>query len=92
MSLFYAFTMRVGGRIKEIDGFVTEAEADAFGIKVSGFREFDDSADFYAQYDPPIVLVVEAESIDILETGKYKRPVAIYQRGEKWMCVPPVSR
>ena len=86
MPQFYAFTIRVGGRIKEIDGFATEAEADAFGIKESGFREFDDSADFYAQYDPPIVLVVETESWNDMETGKYKRPVAVFQRGEKWVC------
>ncbi len=49
MSHFYAFVMRVGGRIKEINGYATEAEADAFGIEETRYREFDGASEFYKE-------------------------------------------
>lgn len=91
MTHFMCFTMRAGGRIKEADGFESEAEADDFGRRTTAYRDLNpewDKPDHYEKYDPPIVIVVETQDgYDVFESGKYTRPVAIFQRGEKWMCV-----
>ncbi len=87
---FLAFVMKIGGDIDWIQTFTTEVEADAFGIEHSGYGELHpefDPPDFYEKYDPPVVLLFEAENTDALSNGKYTRPVAIYQRGEKYCCV-----
>jgi hypothetical protein len=89
MVNFYAFEIKAGGDIDYVRGFPTEAEADAFGIEWTAYEPLmpEDLPDFYEKYDPPIVLVVEVEKSDALESGKYTRPVAVFQRGEKWVCV-----
>ena len=90
MAAYLAFVMNVGGDIDWMETFHTEAEADIFGTEHSGFSELHpeyDSPDFYQKYDPPVVLLFEAENTDAFENGKYTRPVAIYQRGEKYACV-----
>lgn len=88
MAGFYAFVINVGGDIDYIRGFLTEAEADAFSSDYTSIKSSDpeDPPEFYDTYDPPIVLVVETGETDALETGKYERPVAVFQRGKKWVC------
>ena len=86
---FIAFIVRVGGDIDWIKTFRTIQEADAFGLEQSNYSELDpewDDPDHWDKYDPPVVLLFEAESTKALDDGKYTRPVAVYQRGEKWVC------
>ncbi len=89
---FIAFVMRVGGDIDETRAFPTEAEADVFGIEESRYAELDpdDDPQHWEKYDPPVVLVFEGDNPDSFENGKYERPVAVYQRGEKYNCVKAV--
>ena len=71
--------------------FETQLEVEIFGVNTSSYTALDpeDNPDHWQNYDPPIVLVLEAKTGDALETGKYDRPVAIYQRGTKFRCLPP---
>jgi hypothetical protein len=87
--MFYAFLMRIGGDIDYIQGFPTEVEADSFGVDQTRYSELHpmDDPNHWTNYDPPIVILVECDESDQLFNGKYKRPVAIYQRGEKFVCV-----
>lgn len=68
--------------------FHTEAEADEYSIERTGFQELDPDDDpyYYQKYDPPVVILFEAQNSDAMENGKYTRPTAIYQRGEKFVC------
>lgn len=87
--MFYAFVMHAGGDIDWIKAFPSEAEVDEFGMEESGYAELspDDDPDHWKKYDPPIVIVFEAEDALALENGKYTRPVAIYECGDKYVCV-----
>lgn len=87
--MFLAFIMKAMGDIDWIRGFDTEAEADAFGIERTSYSELSplDDPDHWKKYDPPVVILFESNSDEASEAGKYKRPVAIYQRGEKFICV-----
>lgn len=89
MARFYAFEIKVGGEIDYVRGFDTEIEADAFSLDWTAYEPLspEDPPDFYDKYDPPIVLVVEVEKGSDLQSGKYKRPVAVFQRGEKRACI-----
>jgi hypothetical protein len=90
--MFLAFIMHVGGDIDEMRSFHTEQEADEFGKKRTSYKPLHpeyDAPDHWEKYDPPVVILFEAENSDAFENGKYKRPVAIYQRGEKHSCSPP---
>lgn len=89
-TYFWAFIMGAGGDIDTMQGFGTETETDEFGKEESGYSELDpvmDDPDHWKKYDPPVVLVFEVEQGTQLESGKYVRPVAIWQRGEKYACV-----
>lgn len=87
--MFIAFIMKAMGDIDWVKGFETEEEADAFALDWTDFSELspDDDPNHYEKYDPPVVLLFEAESWDLADRGKYQRPVAIYQRGKKFMTV-----
>ena len=92
--MFYAFVMKPFGDIDWMEGFETEAEADVFGRKQSGYGELDpvmDDPHHWEEYDPPIVILVEIDHPEGVENGKYKRPVAIYQRGLKFPCGEPAQ-
>jgi hypothetical protein len=91
MAHFLAFYMKAGGDIDWIKGFPTEAEADEFGAEWSAYSPLSpqDPPDFYEHYDPAVVLIFETDDPDPLSSGKYTRPVAIFHRGEKWVCVKP---
>jgi len=71
--------------------FETQSEVEKFGLDTTSYTALDpeDNPDHWQNYDPPIVLVLEAKTKDAFETGKYDRPVAIYQRGTKFHCLPP---
>lgn len=88
--MFIAFVMRVGGDIDTINTYPTEAQADEFGKEESAYGELDpvmDDPDHWKNYDPPVVVIFEADDgLKAMENGKYKRPVAIFQRGEKYVC------
>lgn len=83
--------MKPMGDIDWIKTFVTEEAADEFGKEESGYSELDpmDDPNHWEKYDLPVVLLFEADNSDAMDNGKYTRPVAIYQRGEKWLCVKP---
>jgi hypothetical protein len=87
---FLAFIMHIGGDIDEMRVYDTEQEADAFGQRRTSYHELDprDDPAHWEKYDPPVVILFEAENSDAFENGKYKRPVAVYQRGEKHICIP----
>src|SRR5687768_16958945 len=87
---FICLVIQADARIKEINVYSNEAEADEFAIERTSYSELDpelDDPDHWEKYDPPTVLVFEAENTDVLDTGKYIRPVAVFQRGEKWICM-----
>ncbi len=90
--MFIAFVMKAMGDIDWITSFVTEAEVDEFSKSQTAYHELDpmDDPDHWENYDPPVVIVFEADNSDAIDNGKYKRPVAIFQRGEKFECVRPV--
>ena len=82
--------MGAGGDIDEARTFLDETEADVFGLDRSSLSELDpelDDPDHWEKYDPPVVLLFEAENTDAYMNGKYTHPVAIYQRGEKYICI-----
>ena len=87
--MFYAYVMHVGGDIDEMNGYPTEAQVDVFGKERSGYSELDpdDDPDHWKKYDPPVVIVFETDNDEAFESGKYKSPYAIYERGEKYLCV-----
>ncbi len=88
-SVFCALLMSVEGKV-EANTYSTEAEADKFALKYTEYGELDpewDNPDHWEKYDPPMVLLFEAENTDAYWTGKYTRPVALYRRGEKWKIV-----
>lgn len=90
--MFIAFVMKPQAEIDWIQTFQTEADADAFGIEESSYSELDpetDDPDHWEQYDPPVVIVFETDDPDAFDNGKYNRPIAIYQRGNKYPCVDP---
>jgi hypothetical protein len=87
--MYIAFIMKPMGDIDWVRTFPTEAEADAFGEENTRYGELDpelDAPNHWEEYDPPVVILFEAENSDALKNGKYQRPVAVYQRGEKWVC------
>jgi len=89
--MFIAFIMKPMGDIDWIKSFETQAEADTFALDWTDYGELDpehDNPDHWEKYDPPVVLLFEAESWQVAERGKYTRPVAIYQRGKRFDCVP----
>ncbi|MBE2267484.1 MAG: hypothetical protein IAE80_04585 [Anaerolinea sp.] len=83
-----AFIMKPMGDIDWIKTFTSETDADAFSLEHTNYAELspEDDPDHWEKYDPPVVLLFEAETDDVLDNGKYTRPIAIYQRGEKWVC------
>jgi hypothetical protein len=87
--MFYAFIMKVGGDIDWIQGYKTEEEVDAFAKEESAYGELteDDDPEHWEKYDPPIIIVVECDQSNQMESGKYKRVVSVFQRGEKFVCV-----
>ncbi|MCC6802086.1 MAG: hypothetical protein IT319_04300 [Anaerolineae bacterium] len=90
--MFIAFMMKPMGDIDYIRAFDTESEADEFALAYSSYSELDpimDDPRHWENYDPPIVILFEAEAWSAAENGKYKRPVAIYERGEKLRCERP---
>jgi hypothetical protein len=89
--MWIAIVMRAMADIDHYGFFQTEAEADTFGVHHSSPGELDpdDDPDHWQKYDPPIVIVLKATARDAMETGKYDHPVAIYQRGVKFRCMPP---
>jgi hypothetical protein len=92
--MFIAFIMKAMGDIDWMESFHTEAEADEFGKKRSGYSPLDpvmDDPDHYEKYDPPVVLIFEIDHPEGFQNGKYKRPVAIFHRGEKFSCISPVT-
>jgi hypothetical protein len=93
MAIFYGFVIKVGGDIDHIKGFHSEAEADDFCIDRTSYRELDpdDDPDHWDKWDPPVMLLVEVDNEEQFEQGKYTRPVAVYERGEKYLCVKASS-
>lgn len=92
--MYIAFLMKPWGDIDEMQSFHTEEEADAFGKERTAYGELDpvmDDPDHWEKYDPPVVIVFEADDPSAYDSGKYKRPFAIYQRGEKYPCGDPVK-
>jgi hypothetical protein len=87
--MYIAFIMKPMGDIDWIRTFPTEAEADDFSKEQTAYSELEpeDDPDHWKKYDPPVVILFEAENSDAMENGKYKQPTAIYQRGEKYVCV-----
>jgi hypothetical protein len=87
--MFFAFVMKAMGDIDWVTSFVTEKEADEFGIEKTRYHKLDprDDPAHWEKYDPPVVILFEADDPNAMDNGKYKRPVAIYQRGEKFVCV-----
>lgn len=88
--MFIAFVMKGVGEIDWIKSFETETEANTFGIQISSYDELDPEMDdplHWEKYDPPAVILFEADDESALETGKYTRPMAIYHRGERYECV-----
>jgi hypothetical protein len=88
-TCFICLVIQADARIKEINVYPNEAEADEFATERTSYGELDpewDDPDHWKKYDPPTVLVFEAENTKALDTGKYTRPVAVFQRGEKWVC------
>ena len=87
--VFIAYTMTADWDYDGSRSFKTESDADAYGIKTSRYAELDPDEDphHWEKYDPPTVVLFEAENTDAMMTGKYIRPVAIYRRGEKYLCV-----
>ncbi len=88
--MFIAFIMKAMGDIDWVKTFRTEEEADAFALEETSYCELDpemDDPDHWEKYDPPVVILLEADNSDALENGRYKQPTAIYQRSEKYVCV-----
>ncbi len=86
--IYIAFIMKAMGDIDWVKTFPNELEADEFSLEHTSYSELspDDDPVHWEKYDPPVVLLFEAENDEALENGKYTRPIAIYERGEKWIC------
>ena len=85
--VFCALLMGLDGKV-ESNTYDTEAEADVFALKYTSYGELDpeyDDPDHWEKYDPPMVLLFEAEDTEAYWTGKFTRPIALYRRGEKWV-------
>jgi hypothetical protein len=87
--MFIAYVMTASWEMDSGRSFKTEAEADKFALEETAYAELDpdDPPDFWEKYDPPVVVLFEAENTDAMMNGKYNQPTAIYQRGEKYVCV-----
>ena len=89
--VYIAYVQPAGERTYSINIFHSEEEADAFGVENSSGGYVDEEHE--DRYDQPIVILMEAEDKSAMDSGKYTRPVAIYQRGEKYACVKvPVNQ
>lgn len=84
--MFIAYVMFPGNDINQIRTFSSEPEANKFGKQETAYP--DRVVDGKGKYDPPVVLLFEAPSLSIADLNKYTRPVAIYQRGVRFNCVP----
>jgi hypothetical protein len=90
-AMWIAIVMKPMADVDTIRSFETLTEAEQFGSEETGYGPLDperDDPDHWQKYDPPIVILLEATAEDALETGKYERPVAVYQRGMKFRCIP----
>ena len=86
--MYIAFLMKPWGDIDEMQSFRTEDEVDVFGKERTAYSELHpvmDDPDHWEKYDPPVVIVFEADDTSAYDSGKYRRPYAIYQRGEKYL-------
>jgi hypothetical protein len=65
--------MKPMGDIDWVKTFRTEQEADDFGKEETAYSELDpdDDPDHWQKYDPPVVILFEADNSDALENGKY---------------------
>lgn len=83
--VYIAYVQPAGERSYSINIFHTEDEADVFGREnfIGGYV----AEGHENQYDQPIVILMEAKDIGAMDSGKFTRPVAIYQHGEKYACV-----
>lgn len=89
--MYIAFIMKPVGDIDWIQTFHTLEDADTFAREHTAYTPLDpqwDDPDHWVKYDPPVVLLFEADNWDLADRGKYRRPVAIYQRGDRFDCVP----
>ena len=88
--MWIAIVLKPMADIDTIQFFRTETESDLFGIRESSYVELtpEDDPDHWQKYDPPTVILFKAATGDALDTGKYDHPVAIYQRGKKFRCLP----
>ena len=84
--MFIAYVMFPRNDINTIQTFESDSEADKFGKSETAYPER--VVDMKGEYDPPIVLLFEAPSLSIADRNQYTRPVAIYQRGIRFNCVP----
>jgi hypothetical protein len=82
---YIAYVQPAGERTYSINIFDTEDEADVFGVENSSGGYVD--PEYEDRYDQPIVILMEAKDRSAMDSGKFTRPVAIYQRGEKYACV-----
>jgi hypothetical protein len=92
--MYIAFLMKPWGDIDEMKSFRVVEEVDAWGRERTSYSELDpvmDDPDHWEKYDPPVVIVFEAENTDAYDSGKYQRPFAIYQRGKKFPCSDPAD-
>jgi len=84
--MFIAYLMFPGNDITAIQIFDSDSEADKFGKSETAYPER--VVDMKGEYDPPVVLLFEAPSLSIADLNKFTRPVAIYQRGVRFNCIP----
>jgi photosystem II stability/assembly factor-like uncharacterized protein len=93
MTVFIAYEMSATWDFELGRSFRSEEEADEFGKEATRYSELDpdDDPKHWEKYDPHIVVLFEAHNTDAMENGKYIRPVAIYERGEKYVCVKQES-
>ncbi len=83
------FALVMSDTIGEIQGFDDEAELDEFAIERTSFTT-EEQAERKAKgntYGPSVVFALIADNLDQLQENNYKRPVAIYLRGERYDCV-----
>ncbi len=87
--MFIAYVMTPMWEMDVAKTFPTEEQADAFAMEETSYIELDpdDPPDFWEKYDPPVVILFEAENSDAMMNGKYKQPTAIYQHGDKYICI-----
>jgi photosystem II stability/assembly factor-like uncharacterized protein len=89
LTVFIAYDMTADWDFDSGRSFLTEEEADVFGVEQTRYAELDpeDDPNHWEKYDPHIVVLFEAHNTEAMMSGKYIRSVAIYQRGEKFLCV-----